>query len=119
MERDPAVDAYIGCRDGQGRNTLAACREQCLGRPDTFVECVRYGMPCYSREGEPELALAAQECHVALYMMRVHVIAAHRDRPEGYSVGKGCIRFPEQAPSDLELVGDLVKSVGAGRGPVC
>jgi len=119
MERDPAVDAYISGLDGQEHSTLVAWRERCLGLPDSFVEGVRFGMPCYSREGEPELAFAAQKRHLALYLMRVDVMAAYRDRLEGYSMGKGCIRFPKQTPSDLELVGDLVDAVGAGRGPVC
>ena len=63
--------------------------------------------------------LDGRERHLAFHLKRVDVMAAHRDRLEDHSVGKGCIRFPEQTPSDLEPVGDLVDAVGAGSGPVC
>ena len=97
MHPDAAVDTYL----------------------DGFVEGIRYGMPCYSRAGEPELAFAAQKRHLSLYLMRTDVMAAHRDRLIGYSVGKGCIRFRPTAPSDLDLVGDLVRATGASSGSVC
>jgi hypothetical protein len=80
MERNLAVDAYISGLDGQERNTLMAWRERCLGLPDSFVEGIRYGMSCYSREGKPELAFAAQKRHLAIYLMRADVMAAHRGR---------------------------------------
>jgi uncharacterized protein YdhG (YjbR/CyaY superfamily) len=51
--------------------------------------------------------------------MRTDVMAAHRDRLVGYSVGKGCIRFPLAKPTDLDLVGSLVAGTGATGGPVC
>ena len=68
-ERDPADDADSSARDGQERNTLVAWREPCFGLPDPLVEGVRYGMPCYSRERETELAFAAQKRHLDHYLM--------------------------------------------------
>ncbi len=46
-------------------------------------------------------------------------MAAHVGPLDGYSVGKGCIRFPLGRPSDLDLVGSLVAATGATGGPVC
>ena len=91
MGHDLAVDAYISGLDGPERNTLVTWRERCLELPGSLVEGIPYGMPCCSREGETELAFAAHKRHLALYMMRVDVMATHRDRLEGYRVGKGCI----------------------------
>jgi len=49
--------------------------------------------------------------------MRSDVMAAVRDELRGYSVGKGCIRFPRRRPSDSDL--DLVRATGASTSPVC
>ena len=76
-------------------------------------------MPCYQRGGEAELAFASQKRHLALYVMRTDVMDSHRGRLAGYSVGKGCIRFPPGQATDLDLVGDLVRATGASSGPVC
>ena len=68
---------------------------------------------------QPELAFAAQKRYLSLYLMRTDIVAAHRHRLVGYSTGKGCIRFPTTAPSDLDLVADLVRATGASSGSVC
>jgi len=119
VQPDPAVDAYLEALPEPERTTLTAWRACCLGLPDGFAEVVRYGMPCYVRAGEPELAYAAQKRHLSLYLMRTDVMAAVRPDLGGYSVGKGCIRFPRRTPTDLDLVARLVRATGASTGPVC
>ena len=74
---------------------LTAWWERYLDLPDPFVEAIRHGMPCYSRDGEPGLAFASQMRHLVLYLMCGNVIAAFGNQLEGHSIGKGCIRFPE------------------------
>lgn len=119
MEPDPAVDAYLAALPEPERTTLTAWRASCLDLPDGFHEVVRYGMPCYVRAGEPELAFAAQKRYLSLYLMRTDVMATVRHELRGDSVGKGCIRFPRRRPSDLDLVARLVRATGASTGPVC
>lgn len=119
MEPDPSVDTYLDAPAGPPCATLSAWRALCLDLPDGFVEGIRYGMPCSSRAGEPELAFAAQKRYLSRYLMRTDVMAAHRHRLVGYSTGKGCIRFSTTAPSDLDLVADLVRATGASSGAVC
>ena len=60
MEPDAAVDAYLDTLPEPERTTLTAWRACCLDLPDDFQEVFRYGMPCYVRAGETELAYAAQ-----------------------------------------------------------
>jgi hypothetical protein len=91
MERVPAVDACCRRLGGQEQDTLAARRERCLELLDPFIEAIRCGMPCDSRDDERELAFSTAKHHLALDMMR----------------------------GDLHLVGDLVHAVGAERGPIC
>jgi len=119
MDADPAVTAYLEGLPEPDRTTMTAWRLLCLGLPEPFLESIRYRMPGYSREGEVEIAFARQKRHLALHVMRTDVMAAHRDRLVGYSVGKGCIRFPLATPSDLDLVASLVAGTGASTGTVC
>lgn len=113
------MDAYIDALPGPDRSTVAAWRDLCRTLPGSFTEDFRYGMPCYVRAGEPELAFARQKRHLSPYVTRTDVVAAHADRLAGYSVGKGCIRFPLGRPTDLDLVASLVDATGATTGPVC
>ena len=76
-------------------------------------------MPGYERDGAVEIGFARQQRYLSLYVLRTEVVAAHRDRLDGYSVGKGCIRFPLGEPTDLDLVASLVDGTGATTGPVC
>jgi len=119
MDADPEVTAHLEGLPEPDRTTLMAWRLLCLGLPDPFSEGIRCRMPSYSREGEVEIAFARQKRHLSPYVMRTDVMAAHRDRLVGYSVGKGCIRFPVAKPTDLDLVGSLVAGTGATGGPVC
>jgi uncharacterized protein YdhG (YjbR/CyaY superfamily) len=119
MDADGEVTAYLDGLPEPGRSTLQAWRLLCLGLPEPFSEGIRYRMPGYSRNGQVEIAFARQKRHFSLYVMRTDVMAAHRDRPVGYSVGKGCIRFPLATPSDLDLVASLVAGTGASTGTVC
>jgi uncharacterized protein YdhG (YjbR/CyaY superfamily) len=119
MERDPVVDRYLEALGEPERSTLTAWRDVCRELPDQFVEGVRYGMPCYQRDGEAEIGFAAQKRYLSLYVLRADVLAAHRHRLQGYSIGRGCVRFPKNAASDLELISDLVRATAAATGPVC
>ena len=119
MNTDPQVTAYVDALPEPDRSTIAAWRDLCRTLPDGFSEEFRYGMPCYVRADEAELGFKRQKRYLSLYVTRTDVVAAHRDRLAGYSVGKGCIRFPLGRPTDLGLVASLVDATGATAGPVC
>lgn len=119
MNTDPQVSDYVDRWPEPDRSTLAAWRALCRTLPDGFTEEFRYGMPCYVRAGQPELGFARQKRYFSLYVTRTDVVASHVDRLDGYSVGKGCIRFAPGRPTDLDLVASLVEATGATTGPVC
>ena len=119
MNTDPQVTAYVDGLSEPDRTTVGAWRDLCRALPDGFTEEFRYGMPCYVRGDEAELGFKRQKRYLSLYVTRTDVVAAHRDRLVGYSVGKGCIRFPLGRPTDLDLVASLVDATGATVGPVC
>jgi uncharacterized protein YdhG (YjbR/CyaY superfamily) len=119
VDTDPEVTAYLEGLPELDRATLSAWRGLCLGLPNPFTESIRYRKPSYSRDGEVEIAFARQKPFLSLYVMRTDVMAALRDGFAGYSIGKGCIRFPLAKPTDLDLVASLVAATGASVGPVC
>ena len=119
--RSPAktVDEYLDLVEARWSDVaraVAAIRTTELGED---VAAIRYGMPCWSRGDDAELAFAVQRRHLSLYVMRTAVMAAHRDALSGLSVGKGCVRFPTPGSIDLELVRSLVVATARDGGDIC
>jgi uncharacterized protein YdhG (YjbR/CyaY superfamily) len=119
---DPAVDAYVEQVDGPRRDAVRTLRRLCLEHlPEAFTEVLRYGMPGYVRQGETEgeIAFAAQKQYLSFYVVRTDVMAAHRDRLAGLSVGKGCIRYRRPEQLDEAVVRSILEMTAATRGPIC
>jgi uncharacterized protein YdhG (YjbR/CyaY superfamily) len=120
---DPAVDAYLEKVEGPRRDAVRTLRELCLTYLPGFTEGMKYGMPGYWRgpvaEGEGEIGFAARTQYLSFYVVRTDVMAAHRDRLDGLSVGKGCIRYRRPEQMDLDVVRSILEMTAATEGPVC
>jgi uncharacterized protein YdhG (YjbR/CyaY superfamily) len=120
---DPAVDAYLEQVTGLRREAVVRLRELCLEHLPGFTEGMKYGMPGYWRgpvaEGEGEIGFAAQRQYLSFYVVRTDVMAAHRERLTGLSVGKGCIRYRRSEQMDLDVVRSILELTAATSGPVC
>ena len=120
---DPAVDAYLEQVTGPRTGAVRALRELCLAHLPGFTEGMKYGMPGYWRgpvaEGEGEIGFAAQKQYLSFYVLRTDVLAAHRDRLGGLSVGKGCIRYRRPEQMDVDVVRSILEMTAATEGPVC
>ncbi len=84
---------------------------------------MKYGMPGNWRgpvtEGEGEIGFATQKQYLSFYVVRTDVMAAHRDRLAGLSVGKGCIRYRRPEQMDLDVVRSILQMTAATADPVC
>jgi uncharacterized protein YdhG (YjbR/CyaY superfamily) len=120
---DPAVDAYLAQLSGPRATAARTLRELCLAHLDGFTEGMKYGMPGYWRgpvaEGEGEIGFAAQKQYLSFYVVRTDVMAAHRERLAGLSVGKGCIRYRRPEQLDLDIVRSILERTVATSGPLC
>jgi uncharacterized protein YdhG (YjbR/CyaY superfamily) len=120
---DPAVDGYLEQISGPRRDVTVQLRESCLERLDGFTEGMKYGMPGYWRgpvaEGEGEIGFAAQKQYLSFYVVRTDVMAAHRDRLAGLSVGKGCVRYRRPEQVDWDVVRSILQMTAATVGPIC
>ena len=111
---------YLESVADEGRRAaLTDLREACLQLLPGFTEAMRYRMPCYERNGEPELGFANQKQYISLYVVRTDVMAAHRDRLDGLNVGKGCIRYRRPDQIDMDVVHSILRMTASTTGPIC
>jgi uncharacterized protein YdhG (YjbR/CyaY superfamily) len=113
------VDEYIAAAPAARRRSLAHLRQLCTGELRDFEEAVRSGMPSYLRDGEVEIAFAAQEAHISFSVLRQDALEANAARLEGLSLGKGCIRFRRSDQIDPDTIRALLGSTAASAGPIC
>jgi uncharacterized protein YdhG (YjbR/CyaY superfamily) len=116
---DERVTAYIAAAPPDRHEALTALRRICRERLQGFAEELRYGLPCYVRDGEAEIGFANQRRYVSLYVVRTDVMQAYRAALLGLSLGKGCVRYRRADQIDLEVVGAMLDMTAASRGPVC
>jgi uncharacterized protein YdhG (YjbR/CyaY superfamily) len=90
------------------RAALERLRDMCREHLPGFAEDMRYGMPSYSRDGEVEVSFADQKRHIALYVLRTDVMAAHSDALKGLDTGKGVIRYTSPRRIDWDVVRSLL-----------
>jgi uncharacterized protein YdhG (YjbR/CyaY superfamily) len=114
------VDAYVAGVDDRRRDAVARLRNLCRERLVGFEEVFAYGMPGYRRAGgEVEIGFAAQKQYLSFYVTRTDVMAAHRDRLTGLSVGKGCIRYRRPEQIDWDVVASVLDMTAASEGHIC
>jgi hypothetical protein len=120
---DPAVDGYLEQVTGSRREITIRLRKLCLAHLDGFTEGMKYGMPGYWRgpaaEGEGEIGFAAQKQYLSFYVVRTDVMAAHRDRLAGLSLGKGCVRYRRPEQVDWDVVRSILGQTATTSGPIC
>ncbi|CCK30387.1 hypothetical protein BN159_6008 [Streptomyces davaonensis JCM 4913] len=113
------VDAYLAELPEDRRAPLTRLRTLCRTELPTHTEVMAYGMPAYTRDGEPEIAFASQKQYISFYLMRSDIREAFTDRLADQDMGKGCLRFRNPATVDYDLVQDLLRATAKGPGKIC
>lgn len=111
------VDAYIAAAAPGRQEALRALRDACREHLPGFTEEIRYGMPTYVRDGEPELSFASQKQYLSLYVQRPDVLDRHRDELAHLDVGRSCIRYRRVDQIDHDLVRTMLTETAASPGP--
>ena len=112
------VDQYLESVPEERRDALNELRDACVELLTGFEELMGYGMPGYQRDGVGEIGFASQKQYISFYVLRTDVMAAHRDRLDGISVGKGCIRYRRSAQIDMDVVRSILRMTAETSGPV-
>ncbi|MER7573626.1 DUF1801 domain-containing protein [Streptomyces sp. NPDC126514] len=113
------VDGYLSEQPEDRRQPLTRLRDLCRTELTGHTEVMAYGMPVYTRDGEPEIAFASQKHYMSLYVMRDDVREAFAERLAGQNMGKGCLRFRKPDTIDFDLVRDLLRATAKGPGRIC
>lgn len=82
---------------------------------------MRYGGPCYLRNGEVEVGFASQKDFIGPYILRLDVLNAHRDllKGKGVSLGKGVICYSKPERIDFKVVEMMLKATQESTGVIC
>jgi uncharacterized protein YdhG (YjbR/CyaY superfamily) len=113
------VTAYLREVPPDRQECLARLRALCLETLVGYEECMEYGMPCYKKNGAPEVGFASQKRYISLYITKEDVVNQYRDLLGGLSVGKGCIRYTRVAQVDLDVVRQLLVATRESPLPGC
>ncbi len=119
VNTEPQIDDYLAAVPEERVEALHRLRDTCAEYLVGFTEAFRYGMPCYERDGEPEVAFASQKQYISFYIMREDVLALFRDQLSPLSVGKGCIRYRRADQIDWEIVRGLLEATVTSEGEIC
>ena len=118
-EVELAVEEYLEEVPAQRFDCLCVLRQACLELLDGFEESMGYGVPAYVRDGEVEVAFANRKQYISLFILRLDVVEAHRERLTGLSIGKGCIRYRRPEQLDMAVVRSMLTATAESTGPVC
>ena len=113
------VDEYFKEIPAERKPAMEQLRRLCQEYLTGFEEGMVYGMPCYSRNGEVEIAFNSQKNNIALYILRRDVLDQHRAAFPASSIGKGCIRYRNANKIDYAIVEELLRKTAQSIGPVC
>jgi len=115
----PDVRTYIEEQPYEWRAALKKLRAACRKHLPGYSEAMAYGGPCYSRDGQIEIAFAKQVRYLSFYVLKQPVLDANRSRLAGLDVGKGCIRFRRPQQIDWSVVTDLLTESAASEADIC
>jgi uncharacterized protein YdhG (YjbR/CyaY superfamily) len=115
------VTDYLDEVPPERKAALTKLRDLCRTVLKDFEESMKYGGPCYSRNGEIEVGFASQKNFIALYILRTDVMKAHRDllKVKGVSMGKGCIRYSKPEKIDFKVVEMMLRATQEFTGLIC
>lgn len=115
------VSTYIAEAPADRQAALTRLRGLCRAHLTGFEESMQYGMPCYTRDGQSEVAFASQKNYISLYITRndIRDQFAGQIKAKGVSLGKGCIRYAKPEYIDFALVEQILTSLSATRGEIC
>ncbi len=103
QSRAKDVSSYLEELPETRRPTLTRLRDLCRKCLVGYEEGIAYGMPCYSKDGQPGVSFASQKNYISLYIQPT-IVEAHLDELADASVGKSCIRYSRPEKLDFAVI---------------
>lgn len=115
MKKPKDIDAYLAGLDADKRAALGKLRRDIRAAARGAVECIAYGVPTFKLGGRMLVSFGAAAKHCSFYPGAYPIAACRRDL-KGYSLSKGTVRFPADAPLPATLVRKLLRARMVERG---
>ncbi len=106
-----SIDEYLAAVPEPGRTTLSRLRTTLRELLPDAEEAISYGAPAFKVNGKAVAGFTASKGHLTYLPHSGSVLGTMAERLEGYSYGKGSLKFP----LDQSLPDDLVKALVAAR----
>jgi uncharacterized protein YdhG (YjbR/CyaY superfamily) len=113
------VQTYIAEAPADRQAVLRKLRLLCRETLPGYEEAMEYGMPCYKRDGKPEVSFASQKQYISLYALKEDVVNEFRAELKGCNIGKGCIRFSKPERIDFDVVEKLLRRTTESKSKAC
>lgn len=104
-----AVDEYFATVDARTRAEFERIRRLVLSVAPGAEQATSYGMPALRWSGKPLIGFRAASRHLSIFPFSPAVVAADRDRLQGFELSKGTIRFTESEPLPDDVILDIVR----------
>jgi uncharacterized protein YdhG (YjbR/CyaY superfamily) len=88
---------------------LAHVRGLVLAEEPGAEEGVSYGMPAWRVAGKPLLGLNEATAHIGVYPFSPEVVAAVRDRLDGFTLTKGGVQCTPDDPLPDDVLAEMVR----------
>jgi uncharacterized protein YdhG (YjbR/CyaY superfamily) len=104
-----SVDDYIAAQPQAAQQVLGRVRSTIRAALPRAEEVISYQIPAYRFEGRPVLYFAGWKQHYSLYPAGERLVAAFKQELAGYTISKGTIRFPLDAPVPVRLIARIAR----------
>ena len=115
----PDVTTYIQEAPEDRQPFLIKLREIFAEELKGYKESMRYGGPCYEKEGVAEAGFASQKNYIGVYILKKGVMDRYKGELKGVSMGKGVMRFANFQKIDFEVIRKMVAGTYSSSEKVC
>jgi uncharacterized protein YdhG (YjbR/CyaY superfamily) len=113
------VDDYISESSPERAKVQTQLRELIHKTLQKHVECMQWGMPTYTRDGNCDVAFANQKQYLSVYFLKQGVFKINEEALRSVDHGKGCLRFRNVEKIDFALIEKLLRDTAASSEQPC
>jgi uncharacterized protein YdhG (YjbR/CyaY superfamily) len=104
-----SVDDYIAAQPQAAQRVLGRVRGTIRAALPRAEEVISYQIPAYKLDGRAVVYFAGWKQHYSLYPAGERLVAAFKQELAGYTISKGTIRFPLDAPVPVKLIARIAR----------
>jgi uncharacterized protein YdhG (YjbR/CyaY superfamily) len=104
-----SVDDYIAAQPQALQRVLGRVRSTIRAALPRAEEAISYQIPAYKLGGRAVIYFAGWKQHYSLYPAGERLVAAFKQELAGYTISKGTIRFPLDAPVPVKLIARIAR----------